>query len=231
MSRQRVRMRAVDLSHPVAAGMQVFPGDPEVSISNAATVEADGFQVAELHLGSHTGTHLDAPLHTVPGGAAVDELPLEQLVGPARIVKPAGVSAGGDLADLAVIRWQDVAAGLEGLISGTIVLFSTGWSKHFNSPRYLRHPSFHSEIAEHLVAAGVRLVGVDTLNPDPTPAPGSGGVPQLPFHDVFLGAGGGIIENLTNLAAVTWPDPLFSALPLRLAGVDGSPVRAAAFQL
>nr|WP_237687530.1 cyclase family protein [Arthrobacter jiangjiafuii] len=180
-------------------------------------------------MGSHTGTHLDAPLHTVPGGAAVDELPLEQLAGPARIVGPACVSAGGDLADLTVIRWQDVAPGLDGLMPGTIVLFSTGWSRYFNTPRYLRHPSFHPEIAERLVAAGVRLVGVDTLNPDPTPLPGSSGIPQLRFHDVFLGAGGGIVENLTNLGAVTWPDPLFSALPLRLSGVDGSPVRAAAF--
>ncbi|MCC9197750.1 cyclase family protein [Arthrobacter sp. zg-Y820] len=218
-------MQAVDLSHPVVSGMQVFPGDPAVHIRNAASVEADGFQVAELHLGSHTGTHLDAPLHTVPGGAAVDELPLENLLGSARIVSVPGA------AELGRIRWQDVAAGLEGLLPGTIVLFSTGWSEHFNTHRYLRHPSFDAEIAERLVDAGIRLVGMDTLNPDPTPAPGSGGVPSLPFHDVFLGAGGGIIENLTNLAAVTWSDPLFSALPLRLAGVDGSPIRAAAFQL
>lgn len=218
-------MRAVDLSHPVVSGMQVFPGDPAVSIRNAATVAEDGFQVADLHLGSHTGTHLDAPLHTVPGGAAVDELPLEQLLGTARIVAVPGAAESGK------VRWQDVAAGLEGVLPGTIVLFATGWSDYFNAPRYLRHPSFDARIAERLVAAGVRLVGMDTLNPDPTPPPGSGGVPRLPFHDVFLGAGGGIIENLTNLAAVTWPDPLFSALPLRLAGVDGSPVRAAAFQL
>lgn len=217
-------MQAIDLSHPVATGMQVFPGDPDVRLTNAATVTEDGFQVAELHLGSHSGTHLDAPLHTVPDGASVDQLPLETLMGRARIVSVPGVGDHG------LIQWQDVAEELDGLLPGTIVLFHTGWSTHFNTPRYLLHPSFEAEIAVRLLAAGVRLVGVDTLNPDPTPAPGSAGPAVLPFHDAFLGAGGAIIENLTNLEAVTWPDPLFSALPLRLAGVDGSPVRAAAFR-
>lgn len=218
-------MQAVDLSHPVTTGMQVFPGDPEVHLRNAASVVEDGFQVAELHLGSHTGTHVDAPLHTVPGGVGVDRLPLETLMGPARIVPVP------EAAECGCIRWQDVAGGLSDLAAGTIVLFRTGWSSCFNTPRYLRHPFFEPEIAVRLLAAGVRTVGMDTLNPDPTPAPGSSGPVDLPFHDEFLGAGGAIIENLTNLEAVTWPNPWFSALPLRLAGVDGSPVRAAAFLL
>lgn len=218
-------MQVVDLSHPVVTGMQVFPGDPDVRLKNAATVAEDGFQVAELHLGSHSGTHLDAPLHTVPDGASVDQLPLDMLMGRARIVAVPGAAEHGR------IRWQDVAGGLEGMSPGTIVLFHTGWSADFGTQRYLRHPSFEAEIAVRLLEAGVRLVGVDTLNPDPTPPAGSTGPAVLPFHDVFLGAGGAIIENLTNLAAVPWPDPLFSALPLRLAGVDGSPVRAAAFRL
>ena len=218
-------MQAIDLSHPVTTGMQVFPGDPAVELKNAATVEADGFQVARLQLGSHTGTHLDAPLHTVPGGASVDELALETLLGRARIVSVTRAAERGR------IQWQDVAAGLEGITPGTIVLFHTGWSAYFGTPRYLRHPWFDAQIAVRLLAAGVRLVGMDTLNPDRTPGADGVGPAALPFHDVFLGAGGAIIENLTNLAAVTWPDPLFSALPLRLAGVDGSPVRAAAFRL
>ncbi|MCQ1957408.1 cyclase family protein [Arthrobacter sp. zg-Y826] len=221
-------MQAIDLSHPVRTGMQVFPGDPSVEFRSAATVAADGFAVAQLHLGSHSGTHLDAPLHTVQGGTAVDAMPLESLMGPARIVSLPEPAAN------AVLRWQDVIGQLENLLPGTIVLFSTGWSRHFDTPAYLEHPTFDAEIAEHLVAAGVRLVGVDTLNPDPTPGPAAPGHAQgetfLPFHDVFLGSGGGIVENLTNLGAVPWADPWFSALPLRLEGLDGSPVRAVAFR-
>ena len=221
-------MRVVDLSHPVRTGMQVFPGDPSVELRSAATVAADGFAVSELHLGSHAGTHLDAPLHTVQDGTAVDEMPLEALMGPARIVSLPEPAAG------AVVRWEQVSGQLEGLLPGTVVLFCTGWSRYFNTPLYLQHPVFDAEIASRLVTAGVRLVGVDTLNPDPTPGPAEPGEGQggalLPFHDVFLGSGGGIVENLANLAAVPWPDPWFSALPLRLEGLDGSPVRAVAFK-
>ena len=222
-------MRVVDLSHPVRTGMQVFPGDPQVRISGAASVPADGFEVAELHLGSHSGTHLDAPRHTVAGGAGIDELPLEWLIGQARIVRLP------EAAPHSTVSWSQAADQLTGLAAGTIVLFETGFSRWFGTERYLSHPVFDADIARILVAAGVRVVGFDTLNPDPTPDPANpasgspDGASALPFHDVFLGAGGAIIENLANLAEVTWPDPQVSVLPLRLAGVDGSPVRAAAF--
>ncbi|MEX5296508.1 cyclase family protein [Kocuria sp. CPCC 205268] len=218
-------MLLVDLSHPVEAGMQVFPGDPPVDSRLAASVPRDGFQVAELHLGTHSGTHVDAPLHTVDGGSSVDELDLSRLVGPGRVVHVP------DLREHDVIRWDDVRAQLEDVPAGTIVLFRTDWSRHFGTPRYLEHPVLDVEIAEHLLSAGVRVLGVDTLNPDRTPDASSTGPLELPVHAAVLGAGGAIIENLTNLHAVTWPDPLLSALPLRLRGLDGSPVRAVAMQL
>jgi kynurenine formamidase len=218
-------MRLVDLSHPVEAGMQVFPGDPAVDSRLAASFPLDGFQVAELHLGTHSGTHVDAPLHTVDGGAAVDDLDLAFLVAPARIVHVPG------LREHDVIRWEHVRAQLTNLESDTIVVFRTDWSQHFGTPRYLAHPVLHVEITEHLLSVGVRVIGVDTLNPDRTQHTASAGPLELPVHAAVLGAGGAIIENLTNLHAVTWRNPWLSALPLRLRGLDGSPVRAVAMQL
>jgi kynurenine formamidase len=114
--------------------------------------------------------------------------------------------------------------------AGTIVLFRTDWSRHFGTPRYLAHPVLDVEIAERLLAAGVHVLGTDTLNPDRTPDAGASGPPELPVHAAVLGAGGAIVENLTNLHAVDWRDPLVSVLPLRLRGLDGSPVRAVAMQ-
>lgn len=217
--------RLVDLSHPLEVGMQVFPGDPPVDFRLAASFPADGFQVTEIHLGTHSGTHLDSPLHTVPGGAPVDEVDLAGLVGPAHIVHVP------DPEPRETIRWSQVRPQLDGLPPGTIVLFHTGWSRHFGTPHYLEHPALEVEIVEHLLNAGIRVIGVDTLNPDHTPGPAATGPLELPLHDAVLGAGGTILENLTNLDAVTWADPLLSALPLRLRGLDGSPVRAVAMQL
>ncbi len=217
-------MHIVDLSQPVSTGMQVFPGDPVVSSNEVATNAADGFQVAELHLGTHTGTHVDAPLHTVDGGIAVDELDLARLYGPARIVHVPGA------APRSMIEFSTVEAQLNNLKPGTIVLFHTGWSAYFNTSAYLDHPYLDPDIAAHLLAQGVSVIGVDSLNPDPTPETQTEAPLHLPVHQHILGAGGAIIENLTNLADVTWKDPLFSALPLRLMGLDGSPVRAVAMR-
>lgn len=216
-------MRVVDLSHPIVSGMQVFPGDPEVTITLAAHLAADGFQVAEVHAGTHTGTHLDAPLHTVEGGASVDKINLERLVGPARIVRLPAVGPGH------TFGWDDVEAQLADLRSVAMVLFQTGWSEHFGTELYLRHPAFDGDVARRLLDRGVSVVGVDTLNPDPTDL--SGAEVDLPFHRELLGADGVIIENLSNLRSVDWADPWVSVLPLPYLGMDGSPVRAVAMQV
>ncbi|WP_104116186.1 cyclase family protein [Arthrobacter sp. B1805] len=211
-------MRVVDLSQPIHTGMQVYPGDPDVTLTTVATVTEDGYQVASLHAGSHTGTHLDAPLHSIPGGGSVDDIDLARLIGPARIVRCTG------LAPNEVVTWPSVADQLGNLDGLAMVMFRTGWSEYFGEDRYLEHPVLAPEVAHRLLAAGIDVVGVDTLNPDPT-LDNEG---RLPFHTAFLGAGGVIIENLTNLVEVTWDRPVVSVLPLALAGADGAPVRAVA---
>ncbi|WP_253908092.1 cyclase family protein [Arthrobacter sp. H20] len=107
--------------------MQVFPGDPEVTITVAADIATDGFQVAEVHAGTHTGTHLDAPLHTVEGGASVDRIDLRRLVGRARIVRLPVVDPGY------AFGWHDVESQLSEVTSVAMVLFQTGWSQHFGT--------------------------------------------------------------------------------------------------
>ena len=84
-----------DLSVPLRTGMPVYPGDPEVRIASALTVEADGANVLSLAMGSHSGTHADAPLHVGDGWAALDELPLSLFGGVAEIVDIRGVARGG----------------------------------------------------------------------------------------------------------------------------------------
>ena len=213
-------VRLVDLSHPLAPGVPTYPGDPEFRAEAALAVDPDGCNVLALHLGSHTGTHVDAPRHVLARGAGVDELPLGLFTGPAVVVDV--TAAGRDEG----VGWADVAHRAEEFRPGAVVVLRTGWSRHAGTQEYLHHPWLTRDAARRIVARGVRTLAVDALSPDRT---GSGGAADWSVHEVVLGAGGVLAENLTNLAALPSRDPWIAFLPLRLAGGDGSPVRAVAW--
>lgn len=208
-------MKFVDLSREVISGMPVYPGDPEVAISSALTVAANGVAVAHIDMGSHTGTHLDAPSHTVAGGRTVDQIPLHLLWARAQVIR-----ARAAVAALSELRVDDfeIPAKLP-----LIVCVETGWDNHFGSSDVAEHPYVSIELAELLWERGARVLCVDALSPDPSAQP----EPGLPVHEFWLGRDGVIVENLTGLGRI--PDVVeLSLLPLRLTGVDGSPVRAVA---
>ncbi|GAB7190215.1 cyclase family protein [Kineococcus sp. NUM-3379] len=206
----------LDLTQPMTPGMPVYPGDPEFRSTPAATLQRDGCNVLALHLGSHTGTHVDVPFHVRADGARLDEVPLERLGGPAVVV---------DVRDTAAregIGWERLAPHAARFRPGAVVLLHTGWSRHWGAPGYGAHPWLEPGAAARLVAAGVRSLGVDCLSPDP---PGSLGV-----HTAVLGAGGILVENLTGLERLDClADPHVAFFPLPLAGADGAPVRAVAW--
>jgi kynurenine formamidase len=184
-----------------------------VRLAPARSLARDGYRVLHVHLGSHSGTHLDAPSHIVEDGVGVDELPLDLLVGPAVVV---------DLRDLSArepVEWERLAAYAR---PGRALVLHTGWDRHWGSAAYEDHPILSADAAERLAHAGVRTVGIDAPSVDRTGGEG------YPAHEALLGAGGVVVDNLTNLAAVDHPEPLLSVLPLALRGGDGSPVRAVA---
>jgi kynurenine formamidase len=210
----------VDLSVPIVTGMPVYPGDPEVEIAPALTAASDGVNVQSLHLGSQTGTHVDAPFHIDPSLPRLDELPLDRFAGPVALLDARG------LAPRTPIGPELLPAGLG---PGDVLLIVTGWSSRWGSEDYLAHPYPTPELAEAIVSAGVRTVGIDALSVDRTPEPGVDDF-SLDAHRVLCGAGAVIAENLTAL------DRLLPAadrrievflFPLRLAS-DGAPVRAVA---
>ncbi|MEJ6489900.1 cyclase family protein [Leucobacter sp. USCH14] len=214
-------MVIVDLSHPVTTGMPVYPGDPSVVISPALTVGADGVAVARLDMGTHTGTHLDAPAHSIDGGRTVDEISLELLVGPARVLRvgPSTAAAGES------ITLDRLAAAIPDHLP-PIVCVATGWDVHFGGPAAEAHPSISLELARVLWERGARVLGIDCFSPDPTS--GDDAAAGMPVHEFWLGGDGVIIENLARLTSL--PEVVeMSLLPLHLAQGDGSPIRAVAF--
>ncbi|GAA2176762.1 cyclase family protein [Leucobacter tardus] len=209
-------MRLIDLTQPITSGMPVYPGDPAVTISSALTVEADGVAVTRLDLGSHTGTHIDAPAHSISGGSTVDELPLTLLIGQAAVLHCTATTGP-------TITHADLVGGVPDTLP-EIVCIATGWDRHFGSVQMESHPGLSIALVEMLWARGARVLGVDMLSPDPT-RPSSGAA--LEVHEYWLGRGGVIVENLTSLT--TLPGSVeISLLPLNIRGIDGSPVRAVA---
>lgn len=208
--------RLVDLSHPVDTGTQVFPGDPAVALSPALTLEVNGVAVTAVNCGSHTGTHIDAPSHTVPGGRTMSEVHLDELAGSATVIKVPELRPGHSIsfADLGV-----VADSVDPL-----VIIATGWDRHFGTPKYLDHPVLSLPAAVELRARGMRVLAMDTLNPDPT-LQNDGG---FPVHAEVLGNDGLIVENLCGATALPARCEV-GFFPFKLVGTDGAPVRAVAW--
>ncbi|MEU8797006.1 cyclase family protein [Spirillospora sp. NPDC048819] len=213
----------LDLSVPIVTGMPVYPGDPEVEAVPALTVAEAGVNVLRLHMGSQSGTHVDAPFHIDDALPRLDELPLTRFTGPAVVMDARGLpprtSIGPDLLPA-------------GLGPGVVLLVGTGWSRHWGTGDYPAHPFLAPETAEAVVAAGVRTVAIDALSVDRTPPPGSKEF-SLDAHRVLCGAGAVIAENLTGLDRVIEAQRAGCAIdvslfPIALSGADGAPARAVA---
>jgi kynurenine formamidase len=219
----RIR-RIVDLSHPLDDATPVYPGDPVARFTPAATLAADGYNLLHVRMGSQTGTHVDAPFHFIDGGARIDELPLQLFLGPGVVADLRGLDPRQP------IEWGQLAPCADRLAPGRMLVLHTGWDVHWGTDAYADHPFLTGSAAARVVAAGVRTVALDAPSLDETVV--TGAPPHdFPAHRAVLGAGGVIVENLRNLAAVGAGDLLFSVLPLRFTGADGAPVRAVAFEL
>ena len=207
------KRRIWDVSVPVRHGGLVYPGNPPISITAVQSIaQGDTANVSRIDLGSHTGTHVDAPLHFMDGGAGVDELPLDVLVGPARLI-----AFGDDVIAVgeAELRRHD----LNGVTRLLIKTRNSAWLASGSSEF---HPDFTHvapDGAEYLVSIGVRLVGVDYLSVEQFRSP------HHRTHKTLLSNGVVIVEGLV----LTEPPPgdyELYCLPMLLAGIDGAPARA-----
>jgi arylformamidase len=205
-------MKIFDITVPIRSGMPIYEGDPPVKIEAASSLaKGDSANVSFLHLGAHTGTHVDAPAHFIEGAAKIDSLPLNVLIGPARVIH---VPEDRTEIDSEFLSSCD----LEGVER---ILFRTRNSKFWNGEGF-RKDFTHllPEAAEMLVNRGVKLVGTDYLSIEKFH---SG---HHRTHIALLSRGVIIVEGL-NLSEVLAGDYELICLPLKIAegAGDGAPAR------
>jgi arylformamidase len=201
--------KLLDVSVALAPGLPTYPGNPPFELHALKRI-ADGgsSNVSRLVLGTHTGTHVDAPKHFIDDAAGVDGLQLDLLIGRTRVVevdKRGGITAG-----------ELVAAGLREDIR---VLFKTPNSALWNSSTFHEDYTHLTEgAARYLVDQGVKLVGIDYLSVEQFKKAGA------PAHRALLSSGVIIIEGLNLSEAEPGMYEMY-CLPLRVAGGDGAPAR------
>jgi arylformamidase len=176
--------------------------------------------VTELSLPCHAGTHVDAPIHIVPNGKSIEELPLESFVGNGAIL--AVRKSGGE-----EVTAKDLQASGVEVKQGDILMLYTGWDEKFDSPDYNLHPYLSVDAAEWMVDKRIKMFGIDCITVDlPTPLRPKGF--DFPVHKTLLGNNILIAENVTNLGAVVGKRCRIMAFPLRIKGSDAGHARIVA---
>ena len=208
----------IDLSHPLPNGAKSFPGDPVYQTSPHVTHDKDRFSVTNISMGSHQGTHLDAPYHFYADGKTIDQMPLEPFYGPAKLVD---LAPGGEIEANAELTIETFAEHADAFQPGARLILRTGWEKNFGKETFFTgFPSVTPEAAEWIAGTRIILLGMDL----PTPGKDPWGT-HLPL--LAQGTEVVIIESLRNLEKLPETFTLV-AFPLNLKGLDGSPVRAVA---
>jgi kynurenine formamidase len=217
--------RIVDLTYPIHEGMTTFPvpWHPVVEITQLGRHGIENRETRKVVLGTHTGTHCDAPRHFVPGGSTVDQIPLSVLVGPALVLDLTAAPEGTG------VEPADLEGRVKGRKAERLVL-RFGWDRFWGSRRYYSgHPYLTKASARWLVERGVRLLGMDTPMPD-NPGEGAGSQEDSPIHKILLGSQVILLEYLANLGELRHEEVTLVALPLKIRDGDGSPVRCIAIE-
>jgi len=203
-------MKIYDISVDIEADMPVYPGDPKLHLETVQSFEkGDAYELHQITMSNHVGTHVDAPRHFIPDGSSITEIPLEVLNGRVRVVEihnPEKIDVP-ELQELVVV--DDFR-----------VLFKTRNSLLWGSQKEFQKDFIYltEEGAGYLAENGIKLVGIDYLSIDRF------GDDEHPVHKILLGNDIVIIEGL-NLAEVEEGEYELVCLPMKLTGMDAAPAR------
>jgi arylformamidase len=202
-------MDIYDISQTLREGMAIWPGDPQFLQRRVQRIQdGEPANVSTLEMGTHTGTHIDAPLHLDDAALDAANMPVRNFIGPTRVFS---ISAEKCIraADLEGLDWQGVERALFKTRNSDIEVSSFDTSFVY----------FDKDAASFLAERRILLVGIDAPSADAFDSK------ELPSHRILLGNGIVLLESI-RLAGVPPGDYSLACLPLKLAGSDGSPVRA-----
>jgi arylformamidase len=217
--------RLIDLSHTIEHGMTTYPGLPGPVICDYLSREASRkhyaggveFHIGKIEMVANTGTYVDSPFHRYRDGQDLADLALESLANLEAVVVRVDWGEGRAIP---AERFHELP------LENKAVLVQTGWDRHWRTEQYLSgHPFLTGEAAAYLADAGVKLVGIDSLNIDDTSDL------TRPVHSILLGGGVPIVEHLCNLGALPERGFRFFAVPAKVAGFGTWPVRAFGYVL
>lgn len=223
----------IDLTARLENEAPVWPTHPPLVIHPTITHEKDGYFTNSLFMPEHVGTHVDATAHMHPDqmDQTIDVAPIENFIGPACVIDVSGLNldAGETLGEQAILDWETAHGRIQ---LGEIVLINFGWhAKHWKMGKagkfYVKNqPGLDGPAVKLLFERGAKALGSDLTNAD---TPNKSGVEGHSYahRDYFLKHGRPLIETLVNLETLP-PRVFFIALPLKIKGGSGSPVRAIA---
>ena len=199
-------MKIFDISIDIKPGMIIYPNNPEVKFT---LHQGQTTRHTDMSMGTHTGTHIDAPFHAVDGAPTIDQLDPEIFHGKVRVFDVSGCGAAVKISDIEKYNIQ----------KGERVMFKTSNSARGFDTFYEDYIYLDGDAADYLAEIGVKLVAIDYLSIKQK------GSPDTRPHDSLLSRNIPIIEAV-NLKDVDEGEYILSALPLKLIGLDGSPCRA-----
>jgi kynurenine formamidase len=209
--------RIVDLTLTIENGNLAYEVNPKCFFNQYQTIENDGYNLTQIILNSHASTHMDAPYHFVEDGMKLDEIPLDRLIGPAVVINCTHRK------DREMIMLEDIKSSFGKIEKDKIVLIRTDWYKHYPSKHFnYDMPNIDIPLIEFLVERKIKLLGLETPSLNWADNPGA--------HRKLLGAGIILVEALGYLDQLTRDEVEFFAIPLKLKGLDGCPIRAFAIE-
>ena len=209
--------RIIDLSMEIYHGAPNYAYDPKCAVIVHNTIESIGYNITQISMSTHQGTHLDAPYHFLDNGITVDEIPLERCIGKVFKVDLTYKRPKEPILVEDFLPYEDM------IVKGCKIVYQTGWDKKFPDKSYFYDfPYISKELSDWFAYKEIALLGMDTPTPNATD--------WMYVHKSLLEKEIVIVEALANLEKLTKEEFLLFAAPIKIKGRDGAPIRAVAIE-